>query len=361
MPTTLIVQIDGCDPAYLAAAETPTLDRIAREGWAREALAVVPSVTNVNSVSLVTGEFPEAHGIASNYRIDPATGEGAYVESAEFVRCPTWFERHPQADSLVLVAKEKLLRMTGRGARRALTAEAPPGDLIEACGEPASIYTAAINLWLFDACRHLLRCNPPALIYLATSDWVFHTYAPEEAEAQVYVQNLDTKLAELLDSAPDLELYVTADHGMNAKTRALNPAITLAEAGIDATLVPIIRDRYVAHHQNLGGAAYVYLRRNSDLPAARERIARLPGVEDVLTREEAATRFRLPADAIGELMLLADVDTVFGELPRAEQRVSLRSHGSVHEQRVPLYARNASVTPAGIQYHLDVTRSLAAR
>ena len=359
MAVTLIVQIDGCDPAYLAAAETPTLDRIAREGFYQTGLGVVPSVTNVNTVSLVTGAFPEVHGVCSNYYIDPHTKEGRYVESAEDVRCPTLFERLPERQSLVMVVKEKLLRLVGRGAHMSLTAEQPPAELVAALGEPADIYSAEINYWLLDACRLLLERNQADLIYLATSDWVFHTFAPEDAEAKEYLENLDSRLERLLETRPDLELYVTADHGMNAKRRALNPALSLRQQGLESTLVPIIKDRYVVHHQNLGGAAYLYLADAGEVTAGRDVLLEIEGVEEVITREEAAARFHLPADRIGDLMILGDIHTVFGELPSAAQEVALRSHGGLHEQQVPIYGYNASVDPAAVEYHLDITKQLA--
>jgi len=358
MGPTLIVQLDGCDPAYLAAAPTPTLERMAAEGFGKLARGVIPSVTNVNNVSIVTGAYPDEHGISSNYWWDPQTREGVYMESSDWVCAPTLFERLPNRDSLALVVKEKLLRLVGGGADRALTAEKPPADLLDACGPPAGIYSAEINYWILDACRVLLERSAPSLIYVATSDWVFHTYAPEAEQAQEYVSNLDTRLGRLLETCPNLELYVTADHGMNAKRRALNPALTLRKQGIPATLVPIIKDRYVQHHQNLGGSAYLYLDQPDDLVAAAEAVRALPGVEEALPREVAAARFRLPTGRIGDLMLLADVQTVFGELPLAEQPVELRSHGSLYEQSVPIYAYNARVPADQIGCHLDVVRKL---
>ena len=43
---------------------------------------------------------------------------------------------------------------------------------------------------------------------------------------------------------------------MEAKRQALAPTRLPSRAGIQAEVVPIIKDRYVTHHQNLSGAAY---------------------------------------------------------------------------------------------------------
>ena len=68
------------------------------------------------------------------------------------------------------------------------------------------------------------------------------------------------------------EIYITADHGMLEKTTALDPGRLLTEQSIPATAIPIIKDRYIAHHSNLGGAAYVFLKNCADTPKAIEKL-----------------------------------------------------------------------------------------
>ncbi len=75
-------------------------------------------------------------------------------------------------------------------------------------------------------------------------------------------------------------------------------------------------------------------------------------MEAVLSREEACARFELPADRIGDLVVIAERNTVLGTTP-ARHDISgftepLRSHGGLSEQRVPFLV-NAPVTglPAG--------------
>ena len=143
---------------------------------------------------------------------------------------------------------------------------------------------------------------------------------------------------------------------MLPKTRALDPGRWLTEHGVLSSAIPIIKDRYVAHHGNLGGAAYVFLQRAMDLPKAIEALHAAPGVEEVYASDEAVRQFRLHPDRIGDIFVLADQDTVFGELTETETPVDIRSHGSRHESEVPVIGYNSSWIASDFAYNLDVGR-----
>ena len=69
-------------------------------------------------------------------------------------------------------------------------------------------------------------------------------------------------------------------------------------------------------------------------------LAAIPGVEAVHTRDEAARTYDLPADRIGDLVVLADRGTVLGRTPDwhdlQDVQSGLRSHGGLHEATVPM-------------------------
>jgi phosphonoacetate hydrolase len=100
----------------------------------------------------------------------------------------------------------------------------------------------------------------------------------------------------------------------------------------------------VVHHGALGSFATVYL--GGDTAASQtagklaQALQQTDGIELVLTREQAAERFELPADRIGDLVVVADHLTTLGT--RASEHdlsgltVPLRSHGGLSEQKVPL-------------------------
>jgi len=357
----LIICVDAMGPAYLAGARTPVLDRLAEEGFAVTVKSMIPSVTNVNNVSIITGAAPSVHGITSNYMIDRATGREQYMESPEFLRCRTVLQRARKAGmtTALLTSKLKLLALLRAGADFAVAAEDPDEEMIAKIGPAPEIYSAEINWWLFRALRVVLRERSPNLVYCSTTDWAMHAFAPEEPEAIAHLEWLDAILGEVLDENPDLEVYVTADHGMSAKTRGFDVEKVLARQGIAVRAIPIIKDRYVAHHRNLGGASYVYLEDAAQLTDALAILKEVEGIEEALADADAAGTFELAPDRIGDIMVLGDSDTVFGVFEGERTRVSVRSHGSRHESEVPLIARGAPRGASAYRRNLDVVANLS--
>ena len=345
MHTHLIICLDGVGPEYLSHAAVPTLDTLGRLGWRTVGLGAVPSVTNVNNVSIITGGPPSLHGITTNYYLDRVRGEAVYMEAADFILAPTIFERATVAGrrSALLTAKDKLRTLLQRGATETIPAETPPAWLVEQLGPPPPILSVEINHWLFRAAAALCRIRPPDLLYLTTTDYAQHMHPPESAASQKNLAALDTLLADLLDSGPEFSVAITADHGMVAKTHGLDLGRILASASIAADAVPIIKDRYVAHHQNLGGAAYVFLEDLARIEDAAALLEEEAGVESVYTRAVAAEEYQLYPDRIGDLFVLATQETVFGDLPSARQPVSVRSHGGLHTRSVPIIAHGPGV------------------
>ena len=147
---------------------------------------------------------------------------------------------------------------------------------------------------------------------------------------------LDEGLGAVREQAPDARMLVTADHGMSDKTRMLHLPAELGRYGIEARAVPVIKDRYVVHHSNLGGSIYVHLDDRSDLNSAVDALRHLDGVEDALPGEEAAVRFNLMPERVGDIFVLADPATVFGDPEEVSMPPGLRSHGSAHETTVPI-------------------------
>lgn len=218
------------------------------------------------------------------------------------------------------------------------SAERPSAWLIERIGAAPGIYTIEVNHWLLSAARDILRHHHPDFLYVSTTDYVTHTYPPESDQARRNIREIDRLIGDIVNTATDLEMVVTADHGMNAKSRGLDPEAILAARGIAARVIPIIKDRHVVHHRNFGGADYVYL----NDPETEEQVSAIlreeKGIEAVLTREAAARMYHLHPERIGHLFLLDDRETVFGDLPEPREELQVRSHGSLHEREIPIYA-----------------------
>ena len=71
---TVVVCVDGCEPDYIAQAvahdRMPWLKSVLAQGTALTADCVIPSFTNPNNLSIVTGAPPSVHGICGNYLYD---------------------------------------------------------------------------------------------------------------------------------------------------------------------------------------------------------------------------------------------------------------------------------------------------
>jgi phosphonoacetate hydrolase len=360
VPTrAFVLCLDGFGPDYLAQSEMPTVRRIAAQGFSVFGSSLLPSVTNVNTVALVTGAFPREHGVTGNAYYDPQEGTGGLMEAARFVQLPTIFAQAHAAGwrSALITAKAKLLGLLGRGADIAVSAEQPPAELCARIGPPASIYSLEVNSWVLAAARALIRGEGPDLVYAFTTDYAMHKHAPEDERSQEHLRRLDALLGEILEDSPSLVLFVTADHGMNAKSSAVDLEKWLGARGILVTVVSTIRDQYTLHHRNLSGSAYVYCAQPSEVPRTADLLRSHPAVEEVWPRTEAAAAFALLPERIGDLMVLARKDALFGELSETESEVTLRSHGSRHESLIPIVG-TVPLDYGPYRYNLDVTRAV---
>ena len=347
----LVAMIDGLDPAYLSGETMPHLTAFGAAGLAATVEAVMPTVTNPNNVSIACAAWPAEHGITGNSTWDTGSGEATYMEDPSALTSATLLDRTGSAGgrSALLTAKVKTLGLLGAGVSYALAAERPTAEAIARYGTPPGIYTAEINHWLWTVAVDLLTSRPDLdLIYVHTTDFPMHAWPPGDSRSTAHLRGLDDLIAEAVGVADDLALYATADHGMNNKTRVWDLRTACALRGAPLRFVlSAERDRYVEHHRTFGGTAWAWVDRPENTDVAIETLTGLTGVEEVLTRDEAARRFHLHPARIGDLAVLGDRDTVFGDLTNTGGFEALpptyRSHGSRHEQAVPLIAFN---TPA---------------
>lgn len=363
----IAICLDGCEPAYLDAAIDaglmPTLARIKAEGTVRLAHSAIPSFTNPNNLSIATGRPPAVHGICGNYLYDPATGEEVMMNDPKFLRAPTVFKEFHDAGARVAVvtAKDKLRALLGHGltygdgraicfsAEKADTATPGAngiGNAADWLGRPVPpVYSAELSEFVFAAGVKLLREFAPDVMYLTTTDYVQHKYAPGVPEANAFYEMFDRYLTEL--DALGAAIVVTADHGMKPKHLADGtPDVVYAQdlldgwLGKDAVRVILpITDPYVVHHGALGSFATAYLPEGADRASVIERLRAVEGITLVLGREEACRRFELPEDRIGDIVMISGENKTIGTSAHRHDLAALdeplRSHGGLTEQTVP--------------------------
>ncbi len=356
--TTVVICIDGFDPEYLEACETPNLRALAKNGFLKIGRSMMPSVTNVNNVSLVTASYPEKHGISSNYRLVRETGEEIYMESGEYILAETMFQRAKKLGktSVLVTSKDKLRTLLTSGATVTVSSEQPPSWVVEGVGEPPHIYSLEVNGWVIRAGNFIMSQQPADLVYLTTTDYAMHTYAPDEPQSQQHMTILDDAIGALVEAHPDVTLLLTADHGMSRKTRMIDLGEALAKHGVRANPVPIIKDRYTVHHSNLGGCMFVYLDDAAQGDEALKILRDIPGVEEALPRDEAAQRYRLYYERIGDIVVNGAPEVVFGSHQQVKLPPRLRSHASTHERAIPLLGYNGDFGDFAFEENRDLGR-----
>ncbi|MBV9603865.1 MAG: alkaline phosphatase family protein [Solirubrobacterales bacterium] len=373
----LAVCADGWDPDYvddaLARGHMPRLsETLDGDGCYLIGRAQVPTFTNPNNVAIVTGVSAARNGIAGNHYRDES-GREVQVTDPSFLRADTIHRTAAAAGVGVLcvTAKEKLRRLLAYGGVPAFSAEAAHeqsladgSPIVDVVGRPApGIYDWELSVYTIDLALAIATRLGSELVYASLTDFVQHTVAPGEPLADEFYRAIDAALGRALDAG--FVVGLAADHGMRAKTgpdghpnvRYLDEALGAAGVSGAHTLCPIT-DPYVVHHAALGSLAWVHLADLDQLERARGALASLPGVEGVLDRHAAAEAFDLPADRIGDLVVLADEHTVLGKSRAAHDLGSLnghalRSHGGLHERAVPIIvcSRLAPARTAGPELH----------
>lgn len=364
----IVFLIDGLGDDYIAASEMPVLKSWQRKGIAKTISGVMPSVTNANNSTLCCGCWPEQHGITANFYLDEQTGKELYMESADLVLRPTLFERAAKhgVTSALLSSKKKTIGLLHRGARVVMSAEIPPAEWTQRLGAAPAIYSAGINHWLLKSAIWLAKNQRDlGVLYVHTTDYPMHMWPPGSAESKDHLARLDALFGELAAAAPDAAILLAADHGMNSKTRCWDLGLACANRGLPLrAAISAEQDKYLKHHRGFGGTAWVYLKSPQDADKATRIMRGLAGVQEVLTRDEAARRFHLMPSRIGQLVVLGDRETVFGGLDTEQEKMApdYRSHGSLAEARVPLVVYNAPKAPAASYFEstADATRWLYA-
>ena len=342
----VIGMLDGFGLPYYDATPLPTLNDMARNGLFQRARCVFPSVTNVNNVSIATASWPREHGITANSYYDEQSGVARYMNAGGLIGARTIFRwaRDRGVRSALLTAKRKSVELFEKEVDLAVTAEAPPPDFVERYGPPAGIYSREINYWLWRVAASLLRSHPEiGLMYVHTTDYPMHRWAPEELESIEHLCEIDGWLGACREAAPDATFFLTADHGMNAKTRCWNLARVCEEAGVPVRFVlSHERDYYIAHHRNYTGCAWVWLQDPYSANGVRRVLEKLAGVDAVLGRAECAERFHTRPERIGDLNVMGDRRTMFGDCDATLEALppGYRAHGSLHEMDVPVLIYN---------------------
>jgi phosphonoacetate hydrolase len=382
----VVICCDGSEPAYmeLAMAEglMPNLKAIIGKGENKRGLSAMPSFTNPNNLSIVTGRSPAVHGISGNYFIDPATGQETMMNDPKWLRAPTIFAAFQKAGAklCVITAKDKLRLLLGHGlkfdgsaicfssekADHASLKENGIEDVCTLVGKPVpDVYSGDLSEFVFAAGVKLLKRDRPDLMYLSTTDYIQHKFAPGSQGANVFYKMMDGYLGEL--DKRGAAIVIVADHGMNDKhTADGKPDVLYLQDALDTAfgtgrtkVILPITDPYVVHHGALGSFATVYLYgpTGSDVSSA---IAKMDGIDQVYTKAEGCTAFELPPDRMGDLIVVSGGEFHSKVIGTSQSRhdlsgldAPLRSHGGLSEQEIPFITNRKMINAPATLRNFD--------
>lgn len=397
----VVICIDGSEPDYHAeamkAGRMPWLSSVlAGEGSSWPAHCAMPALTNPNNLSIATGQPSAVHGVCGNYFFDAERGEEVLMNDKRFLRAPTIFAAADDAglDVVVVTAKDKLRHLLGAGlvedgpsldgsgefvaptrtgvcfsaekADMATSARNGIDNVLQLVGKPVpDVYSADLSEFTLAAGVAILKSRGADLMYLSLTDYIQHKHPPGTAAANAFYEMIDSYAAQLDELGAIVAL--TADHGMSAKTDdngkakvlyvedevrsilGLDPAARGDEGADGLRVILPITDPYIAHHGALGSFASVYLPAGADRDLLIERLRTLDGIEAAHSREHAARIYSLPADRIGDVVVLAEAGTALGRFPAwhdlTDLDAPLRSHGALGELQVPFIVNRCLPRP----------------
>ncbi|MDA1022619.1 MAG: phosphonoacetate hydrolase [Proteobacteria bacterium] len=365
----VVVCIDGSEPGYVeqavATGRAPFFQNVLENGTNRLADCVIPSFTNPNNLSIVTGVPPAVHGICGNFFYNREEDTEVMMNDPKFLRVGTIFKAFQDegAKIAVITAKDKLRRLLGHGLTLApdkaasFSSEKADEATIEENGitgvpelvglSVPSVYSAELSEFVFAAGVKIMERDRPDIMYLSTTDYIQHKHAPGTPVANDFYVMMDSYLGQLEQMG--CQIALTADHGMNAKHDASTgePNVFYLQDWMDerlgaatARVILPITDPYVVHHGALGSFATVYLPEGAETGPVIDGLQELEVIDCALTRAEGCERFGLPEDRMGDLIVVSTKHKTLGTSADRHDLSGLteplRSHGGTSEQRVPL-------------------------
>lgn len=215
--TTILISLDGFRWDYLNRGVTPTMDSLRSAGVSALSLKpTFPSKTFPNHYSIITGLYPENHGIISNFMTDPFTNKKYSLGDSVSVRDDYWYKGEPfwetaQRQGIICAAffwpgSEVLLEYKRPRYYKPYEHTLPYSDRVKGVLEwldlPDSIRPSFIALY-FDA-----------------ADTYGHKFGPASKEVNLAVSGLDSIISMLVHGLvrrnlfSNTNLIIVSDHGM---------------------------------------------------------------------------------------------------------------------------------------------------
>jgi len=217
-PLTLLISIDGFKPEYLQRGLTPNLLHLANSGaTAQGMLPSFPSITFPNHYSMVTGLYPDHHGIVNNNMKDPRISEPFKLTSRTAVTNSAWWT---DAIPIWVSAQRQGLRSSTLfwpGSESKIQGIQPNDWLFYDKNMSASVRVSNLLEWLH---RPKTERADFATLYFEDVDSMGHRHGPKSNELNMALSQVDLAIHQLITGLKDAGLYdqttliIVSDHGM---------------------------------------------------------------------------------------------------------------------------------------------------
>jgi predicted AlkP superfamily pyrophosphatase or phosphodiesterase len=233
-PYVILVSLDGFRYDYAKRYHADHLLALATQGAsaAEGMLPAYPSITFPNHYTIVTGLYPEHHGIVANSFYDPARKEVYSYRDAKSISDGSWYGGTP----LWVLAEQQGMRSAcffWVGSEADIQGVRPTYYLKFDGKFPNEKRVEQVLAWL-----HLPLEQRPHMItlYFSDTDTAGHGYGPDSPEVAAAVHELDREIGRLMDGIKEsklpVDLIVLADHGM---AKVDGPPIRLDQYGLSSS------------------------------------------------------------------------------------------------------------------------------
>ena len=229
----LLISLDGCRPEYLKRGLTPTLTALGEKGVMGDMLPAFPSVTFTNHYTLVTGLYPESHGILGNEFKDTERNESFIYFNPNSSRKSQWWGGEP---IWVTAVKQGF---------KAATLFWPGSEAVIKSTRPTYWEPYNSSVTLPEKIEHILkwidlpRAQRPLFmaLYIPNIDQIGHKYGPDSPELNATLQYVDFALGQLMKGLQKRALkekmntIIVSDHKSIPLYKWVDPSFDLFENG----------------------------------------------------------------------------------------------------------------------------------
>ena len=218
-PLTVLISIDGFKPEYLQRNASPNLNQLAENGAiAKGLISTFPSVTFPNHYSIVTGLYPDHHGIVNNTMYDPQINEVFKLSSRDAVTNPAWWSDAKPIWVSVIEQDKRASTLFWPGTETKIN-QIQPNDWLNYDHNMSS--TARVDQLLTWLNRPNSSRADFATLYFSEVDSAGHSYGPNSKEVNQAVSNVDIAIGRFVTGLKSTGLdqkttfIIVADHGMS--------------------------------------------------------------------------------------------------------------------------------------------------